>query len=287
MLHAGPTLLIASLNHRFHVIGMRKGVRSITRSCIVCRRETAKPQSQKMGKLPIERVTPNHTGTVFANVGIDYAGPVKMKYGSVRRPTVVKAYICVFVSLSVKAVHLEVVSDLTTDAFIACLRRFISRRGKPNVIWSDHGTNFIGAARELKELSEFLQEKKTQDIISQFCSSQSIEWKFISERAPHFGGLWEAAVKSLKLHLKRVVGEVKLTFEEFMTVLTQIEACLNSRPLTQIPSEDDGTDSRAFSYWSALGGYSRSCRLISTTTNPASMALMPKFGSSFLAEMVR
>ena len=242
LLHAGPTLLIASLNRRFHVIGMRKGVRSITRSCIVCRRETAKPQSQKMGKLPIERVTPNHTGTVFANVGIDYAGPVKMKYGSVRRPTVVKAYICVFVSLSVKAVHLEVVSDLTTDAFIACLRRFISRRGKPNVIWSDHGTNFVGAARELKELSGFLQEKKTQDVISQFCSSQSIEWKFIPERAPHFGGLWEAAVKSLKLHLKRVVGEVKLTFEKFMTVLTQIEGCLNSRPLTQIPSEDDGIE---------------------------------------------
>ena len=107
---------------------------------------------------------------MFANVGIDYAGPVKMKYGSVRRPAVMKAYICVFVSLSVKADHLEVVSDLTTDAFMACLRRFISHRGKPNVIWSDHGTNFVGAARELKELSGFLQEKKTQDIISQFCS---------------------------------------------------------------------------------------------------------------------
>ena len=144
-----------------------------------------------------------------------------------------KSYVCVFVSLSIKAVHLELVSDLSTEAFIACLRRFIARRGKPSLIWSDHGSNFVGACREIKEL---LQKS---DHVSDFCAMQSIKWEFIPERAPHFGGLWEASVKSFKRHFSRVVGEVKLTFEEATTVLAQIEACLNSRPLTPLPSAED------------------------------------------------
>ena len=84
--------------------------------------------------------------------------------------------------------------------------------------------------------------RRNHETIADFCSSQAIELKFIPERAPHFGGLWEAAVKSLKRHLKRVVGENKLTFEELTTILTQIEACLNSRPLTRIPSDSDGIE---------------------------------------------
>ena len=86
---------------------------------------------------------------VFERVGLDYARPFLIKYGSARKPTIVKSYVCVFVSLTVKAVHLELVSDLTTDAFIATLRRFIAHRGKPHLIWCDHGTNFVGAVREL------------------------------------------------------------------------------------------------------------------------------------------
>ena len=164
-----------------------------------------------MGQLPMERVTPD---SVFDRVGVDYAGPVCIKYGHVRKPTVVEAYVCVFVSMSVKAVHLELVSDLTTEAFVACLRRFIARRGKPSLIWNDHGTNFIGAARQLKELYKFLQERKITDIITDFCSTQCIVWDFIPEHAPHFGGLWESAVGSMKKHLSRIVGNVKLTFKE-------------------------------------------------------------------------
>ena len=190
-----------------------------------------------MGQLPMERVTPD---LVFNRVGVDYAGPILTKYGYVRKPTLVKSYVCVFVSLSVKAVHLELVSDLTTEAFIACLRRFIARRGKPSLIWSDHGSNFLGASRQLKELFTFLQQQESQEVISNFCSSQDIVWNFIPERAPHFGGLWEACVKSFKKHLSRVAGETKLTFEEMTTVLAQIEACLNSRPLAALPYAEDG-----------------------------------------------
>ena len=105
---------------------------------------------------------------MFDHIGLDYAGPFTIKYGSTRKPTLVKAYVCVFVSLTVKAVHLELVSDLTANAFIAALRRFIARRGKPSLIWSDHGTNFVGAVRELKRFIEYFQNQKTQALISEF-----------------------------------------------------------------------------------------------------------------------
>ena len=144
-----------------------------------------------------------------------------------------------YVSLSTRAVHLEAVSDLTSEAFIACLRRFISRRGKPTLLWSDHGTNFIGAKRILKELYEFLKDNQNNQVISNFCSTQGINWDFIPEHAPHFGGLWESAVKSFKTHLYRIVRTTRLTFEELTTVLAQIEACLNSRPLGVIPHCND------------------------------------------------
>lgn len=158
-----------------------------------------------MGQLPMERVTPD---SVFGKTGLDYAGPVYVKRGAVRKPVMTKAYICVFVSLSVKAVHLELVSDLTTDSFIACLRRFIARRGKPSLLWSDHGSNFVGA---VSELFVFLQQQKTTGVLADFCSNQNIVWEFIPERASHFGGLWEAAVGSMKKHLSRVVGNAKLS----------------------------------------------------------------------------
>ena len=147
------------------------------------------------GQLPLERVSQD---LVFDKVGVDYAGPFHVKYGPVRKPTLVKTYTCVFVSLSVKAIHLELASDLSTEAFIACLRRFISWRGKPTVIWSDHGTNFVGATKEMDEMVKFLKTQRTQNTIGEFCSMQNIVWKFIPERAPHFGGIWEAAVKSMK-----------------------------------------------------------------------------------------
>ena len=104
-------------------------------------------------------------------------------------------------------------------------------RGYPTLIWSDNGTNFVGANREIKESYCYLKQQQVNGTISEFCSSHSIEWHFILEHGPNFGGLWKAPVKSAKIHLRRIVGDVKLSFEELTTVLTQIEACLNSRPL--------------------------------------------------------
>ena len=200
LMHAGPTLLTAAISRRYHIVGGRRVIRSITRNCLTCRRNSARPRPPQMGQLPMERITPD---AVFDRVGLDYAGPLLVKYGYVRKPTLVKSYVCVFVSLSVKAVHLELVSNLTSEAFIAALRRFVARRGKPHLLWSDHGSNFVGAAQDMAELVKFLSQQQTQGEISNFCTSQNVEWKFIPQHAPHFGGLWEAAVKSFKMHLRR------------------------------------------------------------------------------------
>ena len=107
------------------------------------------------------------------------------------------------------------------------------------LIWSNNGTNFVGANNELRGMYELLSQQDTGRAITDFCSHLGIEWRFIPERTPHFGGLWEAAVKSTKMHLRHIVGEVKLTFEELSTVLAQIEACLNSRPLVPLNTPDE------------------------------------------------
>ena len=104
LLHGGPTLVYSSLSYRFHIIGGRRIVHSVTRSCIVCRRLAVKPQPQLMGQLPTECLKP---GPVFETVGLDYAGPVWIKHGYVRKPTKIKAYVCIFASLNIKAVHLN------------------------------------------------------------------------------------------------------------------------------------------------------------------------------------
>ena len=116
---------------------------------MICRKVAAKPAPQIHGQLPADRVNP---GKVFDCMGIDYAGPVLVKYGLVRKPRFTKSYVAVFVCLGTKVVHLEHVSDLTTSAFVATLRRFIGQRGIPSTIWSDHGMNFVGAEREIHVL---------------------------------------------------------------------------------------------------------------------------------------
>ncbi|XP_055953276.1 uncharacterized protein LOC129988999 [Argiope bruennichi] len=144
-------------------------------------------------------------------------------------------------TLSVDATFLDlllyIVSDLTSEAFIACLKRFFSRRGKSQFIFSDNGKNFVSGNSELKRLA--LMVTKHDEYLSNFLSEEGIQWKFLPPRAPNFGGLWEAGVKSFKYHLKRVVGVSKLTYEEFFTILHQIEGILNSRPITPLSSDMD------------------------------------------------
>ena len=226
--HCGPTLLISHEGRDHFVIGARRLARTVCRQCITCRKVAATAQTQQMGQLPAARVQP---ASPFFTTGIDYAGPFILKRGYTRKPQLVKAWLAVFVCFTTKAVHLEVVSDMTNEAFLATLKRFVSRRGLPQAIHADNGSNFIGAKNDLKALYVFLQDTYKEDVIHTYLQKHKVEWHCIPERAPHFGGLWEAAVKSAKHHLKRVLGEQQLNFEEMSTVAAQVEACLNSRPL--------------------------------------------------------
>ncbi|CAD6229584.1 GSCOCG00012112001-RA-CDS [Cotesia congregata] len=135
-------------------------------------------------------------------------------------------------------VHLELVTDYTAAAFIAAYRRFTSRRGICHTLYSDCGTNFVGADKELKRL--FAAGSRTLRELSSLIAQDGTNWKFNPPRAPHFGGKWEAAVKSIKFHLRRTIGDSLLTLEQYSTLLAQIEAILNSRPLT--PLNEDPAD---------------------------------------------
>lgn len=224
---------MSTLSREFHIIGAMRVVKSVCRKCTTCKRYHAKTENQLMGQLPEHRV---NTGAPFDIVGTDFAGPIQTKYVHTRKPVIIKSYICIFVCMATKAVHLEPVSDLTTDAFLACLHRFVSRRGRPTTIYSDNGSNFVGASRELNDMFQLMCEQELQSEIVNYCTSKKITWKFSPERAPHFGGLWGAAVKSMKYHLRRLTKDVRLHFKELQTVLCQIEAALNSRPLMPLYS---------------------------------------------------
>lgn len=187
---------------------------------------------QIMGDLPASRVCPS---VPFFNTGIDFAGPISIKLSSLRRAPTAKAYLCLFVCLATKAIHLEVVSDLTTRAFMAALKRFFSRRGVSRNLYSDNAKTFLCAQTKIieqrKEIIKFFNN------INHDLADLHVQWHFIPPYSPNFGGLWEAGVKSTKYHLKRITGNQIFNFEELTTITCQIEAVLNSRPLCPLSND--------------------------------------------------
>ncbi|XP_053949467.1 uncharacterized protein LOC128857749 [Anastrepha ludens] len=233
-LHAGPQSVLASIRQQYWPIGGRKTVASVISKCIRCFRLKPIIYEHIMGSLPADRVQANRT---FFTTGIDYCGPFYYK-SEVRSRPPIKCYICVFVCFSTKACHLELTQDLSTSSFLAALKRFICTRGKPHTIWSDNATNFVGAKNELQELSQLFSSNSHNTEVTNQCNLEGISWKFIPPRSPHFG-LWEAAVKSAKFHFLRTVGLSILTFEELRTLVCEIGAIVNSRPLCPISENPD------------------------------------------------
>ena len=228
MCHCGPTLLMSTAGKRFYCVGARLLAKQICHQCLHCRKIQAKAMTQLMGQLPKDRVTPSRP---FSTTGIDYCGPFTYREGRGRGLRKMEGYIAVFVCFVTKAVHLEPASDQTTGTFLAALRRFVTRRNLPRNIHSDNGGNFIGAKHELEKLYALLGTEDLPSELQTYLVDHRMVWHTIPARAPHFGGLWEAAVKSAKFHLKRVIGSQLMSFEEMMTITCQVEACLNSRPL--------------------------------------------------------
>ena len=233
--HCGPSALLAHSSNLYHVVGGRGLARRICSTCVTCRAAAAKASTQLLGQLPPARVEPNY---VFLHTGIDYAGPFFIRKGHTRKPVEIKAYLAVFICFCTKAVHLELVGDQTTTAFIAALDRFVDRRGLPLHIYTDNGKNFIGAKNQLADFYTMIASPECQNAVQSYAFNYEITWHTIPERAPHFGGLWEAAVKAAKYHLKRIVGQHQFMFEELYTICCDVESFLNSRPLGPITSHD-------------------------------------------------
>ncbi|GBN61752.1 hypothetical protein AVEN_228269-1, partial [Araneus ventricosus] len=231
-LHIGAQGLVHQIRLQYWPINGKGIARKIVHDCIGCFRQRPRVIEQLMGNLPAERVTPS---APFLNSGVDFCGPFQIKFKNQRKGIYSKVYVAIFVCLATKAIHLETVTDLTTEAFIAALKRFCARRGRIATLMSDNASNFKGAASELNRLKKLIC--KTNETLANYLSSEAIQWKFIPPRSPNFGGLWEAGVKSFKHHLHRTLTNCKITIEEFETIVIQIEGILNSRPL--IPLSDN------------------------------------------------
>ncbi|XP_052752368.1 uncharacterized protein LOC128200991 [Galleria mellonella] len=221
--HPGVRALKGLLSQEFWMLSSRRAIHAVVSSCVECFR--ARPGVAAppiMGDLPACRV--GQVGP-FSVSAVDCAGPFDIGLGRGRGTRAFESYVCVFVCTAAGAVHLELVSELTAEACLAALGRFIARRGRCFRLISDQGGNFIGAANVLHGL------------LRSAAHVERIEFVFDPPGGPHFSGLAEAGVKSVGTHLSRVVGVQRLAFEEFCAVLARMEAMLNSRPLSPISSD--------------------------------------------------
>lgn len=233
--HGGPSIMTAFLRQRFWIPSIRQRITSSNHRCVTCIRYHQKPQEQLMGSLPAARVVPAEP---FLKTGVDFAGPYEIKRWPGRQPsaringvdTTMKAWIVIYVCMVSKAVHIDLVVGLTIEEFMESFSRFVARKGRCIELWSDNGTTFVGTANELERVLQKWAETLPAHQLSKFGTT----WKFIPPGAPHQGGLWESGVKSIKMHLKKIIGSRILSQNEFYTILTQIEGLLNSRPLWPI-----------------------------------------------------
>ncbi|XP_033300356.1 uncharacterized protein LOC117205756 [Bombus bifarius] len=200
-MHSGTQATLYAVRQRYWPVDGRSQVWRAIKGCVRCCRAQPPPVEYVMGNLPEARVTESRP---FTNVGVDYCGPFHIKEKRDRNRRQIKVYVAIFVCLAIKAVHIELVDDLTSEAFIAALRRFIARRGYCSTIHSDNGTNFRGASNELRELHDLLQSDDHKKKVTAFLADKQIEWRFIPPHSPHFG---EASSSSIVPRIIRhIVG---------------------------------------------------------------------------------
>ncbi|XP_065190767.1 uncharacterized protein LOC135821699 [Sycon ciliatum] len=226
---AGVNHTWSLLRQRFWIIAGREAVRECEQRCTECRKRKAKPVTPIMAPLPKIRL--ESPRRAFGRVAVDYAGPFTTVQGRGQRRA--KRYLCLFTCLTCRAVHLELSYSLDTSSFLNAFERMSNRRGVPEEVLSDNGTNFVGGQRELKELE---QEQAALQL-----KYPRVRWHFIPPGAPHFGGVHETMVKAAKKAIHAVLSDASITDEELQTAFCSAESLLNSRPLT-IPSVDARDD---------------------------------------------
>jgi hypothetical protein len=190
-LHGGPKLTFSFLRNKYWIISGMSTVKREIRRCVKCRRYSEMKCQQIMADLPQPRVVPSRP---FTHCGVDFTGQVDLKLNKGRGVRTSKGYILIFVCLSTKALHFELVSDLSTPTFLAAFRRFCSRRGVPSHMYSDNGTNFVGANKLLKKEYLEIMNNINKDFLDSL-SEMNIEWRFNAPAYPSAGGLWEEKFK--------------------------------------------------------------------------------------------
>ncbi|XP_008547925.1 uncharacterized protein LOC103571516 [Microplitis demolitor] len=216
-MHGGTQLTLAAVHKKCWIFGGRVPIKSHIQRCVVC--------------VSTSRVLPY----AFESTGVDYARPVQLKYFQGRGTRCYNGWIAVFVCFITSAIHLEAVSDYTAEGFLKAFRRVTIRRGICKTLYSDCGTNFKGAVVILKQLITGTLNESSY--LQQILTSDETQWIFNPPGAPHMDGKWEAAVKSVKHHLQLTIADLLLTYEYFSTFLTQVEALLNSRPLSGLTDD--------------------------------------------------
>ena len=225
--HNGIRETLNAIRQTHWIIRGRESVKKVIRRCVLCLKFEGKPYTSSVQPdLPGERVS---DGPPFIHKGVDFAGPLYVQSNSQQR----KVYLCLYTCASTRAVHLEITEDLSAVSFLQFFRRFTSRRGLPSTILSDNAKMFKSASAEIKRI---VRCKEVQT----YMVNNQIQWKFIVEKAPWWGGFWERMVGITKRCLKKTIGRSTLTFEELRTIVVEIEGTINNRPLTYMYDDVEG-----------------------------------------------
>ena len=226
VMHNGTRETLAELRSGFWVTKGRQAVKKVIRKCVTCKRIQGQSyEVPKASQLPEFRVKEKHA---FSSVGIDFAGPLYVKSKSVQNK---KVYLALFTCGVSRALHLELVPDLSTETFLRCFKRFVSRRGVPSLVVIDNAKTFKAASKRL--LAIF----KSQEIQA-FLNAKSIKWHYNLSKAPWNGGFYERLIRGVKSCMEKCIGGARLSYDELHTVVTEIEAVLNSRPLTYLYADE-------------------------------------------------
>ena len=226
VLHNGIRDTLTAVRETHWIVKGRAAVKKVLRRCVTCKRYEGKAVTMPHSpQLPQDRVS---SQAPFSMTGVDFAGPL---YVQVTGQSI-KTYVCLFTCGSTRALHLKLTQDLTADSFLLAFRRFAGRRGLPLKIMSDNGKTFKAASQVVTKIKQSTQVK-------QYLTNRRVEWDFIVEKATWWGVFWERLVRSVKNCIKKVVGRSTLNFEELRTLLVEVEATLNNRPITYVYDDEN------------------------------------------------
>ena len=228
LFHAGVSHTLAQVRSEYWILKGRASVKEVLKGCRTCRKWEGGPYKMpSMPPLPSQRVTQSHP---FTHTGLDYFGPLYIRDNSGSR----KVWVCLFTCLVVRAVHLELIRDMTSEQFLLCMRRFIAQHGTPHSFISDNASQFKLAKNVItKAWIEVEKDTEVQDYVSQ----KGIEWHFIKEMSPWMGGCYERMVGLAKRALRKTLGALSLTHDQLQTVLMEIASVINSRPLIYVTDD--------------------------------------------------